>query len=81
MDNICEWKNKRIYLDLPDMILFVDSEMDAQGEEQRIIRTDQSMYWEAGIRDNPENPVNLPAEIPLDYKIFSGYFNGANAQK
>ena len=56
-------KNKRVFLNMADLILFIDSEMDRDGNERRLIRTKPSMYWEAGDRFG-----KLPETLPLDYK-------------
>lgn len=62
-------KNRGLFLNLADIILFVDSEMDRDGNEKRLIRTKPSLYWEAGDR-----LAKLPEVLPLDYKEFSKYF-------
>ena len=62
-------KNKSIFLNMADIILFVDSRISKDGEEVRIIRTKPSMNWEAGDRSGL-----LPEELPLDYKELEKYF-------
>jgi hypothetical protein len=63
-------KNRGLFLNLADIILFIDSEIDRDGNERRLIRTKPSMYWEAGDR-----LAKLPDTLPLDFKEFSKYFN------
>ena len=62
-------KNKNIFLNMSDIILFVDSKIGSDGEEVRLIRTKPSMNWEAGDRSG-----RLPAEMKLDYKELVKYF-------
>ena len=62
-------KNRGIFLDMADLILFIDSEIDRDGTEKRVIRTKPSMNYDAGDRSNL-----LPETIPLDYKKFVEYF-------
>lgn len=62
-------KNKQIFLNMSDIILFVDSEVTKEGNEKRLIRTKPSMFWEAGDRSG-----GLPAELPLSYVELSKYF-------
>ena len=62
-------KNRNIFLNMADIILFIDSQMSKDGEEVRIIRTRPSMYWEAGDRSN-----KLPETLPLDYQKLASYF-------
>ena len=62
-------KNRGLFLNLADIILFIDSEMDKDGNEKRLIRTKPSMYWEAGDR-----LARLPETVPLSYQEFSKYF-------
>jgi hypothetical protein len=62
-------KNRGLFLDLPDIILFIDSEVDKEGIERRIIRTKPSMYYDAGDRS-----MLLPETLPLDFEKFSSYF-------
>ena len=68
-------QNKDVALNLPDIILFMDSEMRDQ-KEVGIIRTKPSMYWHAGDRSK-----KLPSEIVFDlakpeeaYKVLEGCF-------
>jgi len=63
-------KNRGVFLNMADIILFVDSEMDKDGNERRLIRTKPSLYWEAGDRNNL-----LPETIPLSYNELVKYFN------
>lgn len=62
-------KNKSIFLNMSDIILFVDSAMNKDGEEVRILRTKPSLYWEAGDRSNL-----LPETLKLDYNELVKYF-------
>jgi len=62
-------KNKNIFLNMSDLILFVDSEIAQDGEERRVIKTKPSMNWEAGDRTGL-----LPEVLPLDYKELIKYF-------
>ena len=62
-------KNKNIFLNMVDMILFIDSKIETDGEERRIIRTKPSMNWESGDRSGL-----LPAELPLDYNALANCF-------
>ena len=62
-------KNRNLFLNMADMVLFIDSEMDKDGLERRLIRTKPSLYWEAGDRNNV-----LPETVPLDYEVLAGYF-------
>jgi hypothetical protein len=62
-------KNRNLFLDMADMILFVDSEVDRDGTERRIIRTKPSMNYDAGDRSN-----KLPETLALDFKKFAEYF-------
>lgn len=62
-------KNKNLFLNMSDLILFIDSDIGKDGEETRIIRTKPSRSWEAGDRSGL-----LPAELPLDYKELAKYF-------
>jgi len=62
-------KNRGIFLDMADLILFIDSEVDRDGVEKRVIRTKPSMNYDAGDRSSL-----LPEVLPLDFKKFSEYF-------
>ena len=62
-------KNRGIFINIADLVLFIDSEVGKDGEEKRIIRTKPSMYWEAGDRMG-----TLPETLPLDYLQLSKYF-------
>ena len=62
-------KNRSTILNMADIILFIDSEMDRDGNERRLIRTKPSLYWEAGDRLN-----KLPETLPLDYVELKKYF-------
>ena len=62
-------KNKNIFLNMSDMILFVDSVMNKDGEEVRCIRTKPSMNYEAGDRTG-----KLPELLKLDYNEIVKYF-------
>lgn len=62
-------KNRNIFLNVADLILFIDSKV-TDDKEVRFIRTKPSLYWEAGDRSNL-----LPAELPLDYFELKKYFN------
>lgn len=66
-------KNKNIFLNMSDMILFIDSEVSKDGEETRLIRTKPSMNFDAGDRSGL-----LPDVLPLDYKEFSKCFKETN---
>ena len=55
-------KNKGIFLNMSDMILFIDFVKDGDSMK-RIIRTKPCQSWEAGDRTG-----KLPAEMPLDYE-------------
>jgi hypothetical protein len=44
-------KNRDVILAIPDIILFMDSDMKS-GEEVGIIRTKPSIFWEAGDKSN-----------------------------
>lgn len=55
-------KNRGLFINLADLILFIDSEMDKDGYERRLIRTKPSLYWESGDRMGV-----LPETLPLDY--------------
>ena len=61
-------KNRQVVLNMVDLILFIDSVSDSNGEK-RIIRTKPSLYWEAGDRAN-----RLPEIVPLDYDALAKYF-------
>jgi hypothetical protein len=63
-------KNKNIILNLADIILFVDSEVDKDGNEVRLMRTKPSINYDAGDRSNL-----LPETLGLDYNEFAGYFS------
>ena len=63
-------KNKNIFLDMSDMILFIDSAIGKDGEEVRIIRTKPSMNYEAGDRTGL-----LPDVLKLDYNELAKYFS------
>lgn len=69
-------KNRNIILNMVDIILFVDSEIDKDGTERRIIRTKPSLNWEAGDRSNL-----LPEVLPLSYDKLAGYFNHKEEKK
>lgn len=62
-------KNKHIFLNMCDLILFVDSAVGKDGEEVRIIRTKPSINWEAGDRTGL-----LPEVLPLSYEELAKYF-------
>ena len=62
-------KNKNIFLDMSDMILFIDQEMGNDGVEKRITRTKPSMNWEAGDRTGL-----LPTTMELDADKLMSYF-------
>jgi len=62
-------KNRNLFLNMTDLILFIDSEVSKDGNEKRFIRTKPSMYWEAGDRSNV-----LPEIIKLDYSELNKYF-------
>lgn len=62
-------KNKSIFLNMSDIILFIDSKISADKEEVRLIRTKPSMNWESGDRSG-----KLPAEIPLNFNELKKYF-------
>ena len=62
-------KNKNTFLNMADMILFVDSKIGVDGEEERFIRTKPSIYYESGDRSGL-----LPEEVPLSYKELAKYF-------
>jgi hypothetical protein len=64
-----------VALNLPDLILFIDSEIDRDGVEKRIIRTKPSKFWEGGDR----TALGIPETIPLDFKKFSEYFKEKGA--
>jgi len=61
-------KNKHIFLNMSDLILFIDSEIGVDGEEVRVIRTKPSMNWEAGDRTG-----KLPEKLSLDYSELTKY--------
>ncbi len=63
-------KNKNVFLNMADLILFIDSKLETDGEEVRIIRTKPSMNYEAGDRSG-----RLPAELPLEYNELKKYFD------
>lgn len=65
-------KNRGIFLNMADLILFIDSEMDKDGNERRLIRCRPSLYWEAGNRFG-----KLPDTINLDYNELAKYFEPA----
>lgn len=65
-------KNRAIFLNMADIILFIDSEMDRDHNETRLIRTKPSLYWEAGDRGN-----KLPETLILNYEKLAGYFKNA----
>ena len=69
-------KNRSLFLNMADIILFVDSEMDKDGNEKRLIRTKPSLYWESGDRS-----CCLPETLPLDYNKFSQYFTKKEDKK
>jgi len=62
-------KNKNIFLNMADMILFIDSQVDKNGDEKRFIRTKPSMYYDSGDRSGL-----LPEIIPLDFNELNKYF-------
>lgn len=62
-------KVRNIFLNLSDIVLFIDSDIDKNGIEQRVIRTKPSIYYEAGDRSQ-----KLPETLPLDFKVLSSYF-------
>ena len=62
-------KNKGLFLNMSDLILFIDSEIGQDGEERRLIRTKPSMNFEAGDRTGL-----LPESMKLDYKELEKYF-------
>ena len=62
-------KNRNVFLNMTDLILFVDSEVASDGSEKRLIRTKPSMNYEAGDRSNL-----LPESLPLDYDELAKYF-------
>lgn len=62
-------KNRNIILNMPDIILFIDSEVSKDGSERRLIRTKPSMFFEAGDRSGL-----LPETLPLDYNELAKYF-------
>jgi len=55
-------KNRGVFLNMADLILFIDSEMDKDGNERRLIRTKPSLYWEAGDRAG-----KLPETLRLSF--------------
>ena len=55
-------KNKGVFLNMSDLILFIDYKVD-NGEQKRIIRTKPAQSWEAGDRSG-----KLDEELPLDFK-------------
>ncbi len=62
-------KNRNLFLNGADIILFIDSKMDENKKEVRFIRTKPSMYWDAGDRSNL-----LPEELPLSYDKLKEHF-------
>src|SRR3990167_5497688 len=62
-------KNKGIFLNMADLILFIDSEMDKDSNERRLIRTKPSLYWEAGDRAGI-----LPETLPLNYQELAKHY-------
>ena len=66
-------KNRKVVLNLADLILFIDSKMK-EDKEVRIIRTKPSRNWEAGDRSNL-----LPEELLLDYQELAKYFTNEKA--
>ncbi len=69
-------KNRNLFLNMTDLILFIDSEVEKDGTEKRFIRTKPSMYWEAGDRSN-----TLAEVIPLSYKSLASYFTTEETPK
>ncbi len=55
-------KNKGVFLNMCDLILFIDFVSD-NGEMKRIIRTKPCQSWESGDRSG-----KLPEQLPLSYK-------------
>jgi hypothetical protein len=60
--------NRNVFLNMADIILFIDSVIES-GKERRIIKTKPSRDYEAGDRSGL-----LPEELPLDYKELAKYF-------
>lgn len=54
-------KNKQIFLNMSDLILFIDFRREGE-ETKRIIKTRPSPSWQAGDRSG-----RLPEELPLSY--------------
>ena len=69
-------KNRGIILNMPDIILFIDSEVAKDGTERRLIRTKPSMFYEAGDRSEL-----LPEVLPLDYKELAKHFQPKKEEK
>ena len=66
---------RRLFLDMCDLILFLDFAV-VNGQEQRIIRTKPGRGFEAKDRT-----TKLPNMIPLDYNELIKYLGGNNANK
>ena len=63
-------KNKQVFLNMSDMILFIDYHVD-NGEVSRIIRTKPSKSYEAGDRSG-----KLDETLPLSYKELEKQMGG-----
>jgi hypothetical protein len=68
-------KNRDVFLDAATLIMYLDSAVDAGGEEKRLLRTEQSLYYDAGDRFDV-----LPPTIPFEkgvntYELIKSYFN------
>jgi len=62
--------SKHLFLNMSDIILFIDSDVKG-GVEERVIRTKPSRDYEAGDRSG-----KLPATIGLDYNELEKYLKG-----